>query len=380
MARQFVQRGSVTLSQIDLVLRTAGIAVLLLMALLLARDALAQLAGWLLALFAVATAAYLAWSAPGAAAAMPDWLHWPLLLLAQANPVLFYLAARAMFDDGFRLLPRHALLLAAMVGLGLFCIVPPDWSSPTALMLGGNLRRLATIALVALAIFVALRGRTGDLLAGRMRFRFFFALGVGLYSIAIAVAEIFFFPQGMSEIAGAVNAGAIAVLAAGFFFALFSLSAAGALAPQVSPARAAVPALPQANEDEAVLAALKAAMERDRLYRDEGLSIGGLAARLDMPEYRLRRAINQQLGFRNFSAYVNQWRLAEIKAALADPAQRQVSITTMALDAGFASLGPFNRAFKAETGLTPSDFRRQALSGSGDGAIDQEHAPVLAES
>ena len=46
-----------TLSQIDLVLRTAGIAVLLLMALLLARDALAQLAGWLLALFAVATMA-----------------------------------------------------------------------------------------------------------------------------------------------------------------------------------------------------------------------------------------------------------------------------------------------------------------------------------
>ena len=29
-----------------------------------------------------------------------------------------------------------------------------------------------------------------------------------------------------------------------------------------------------------------------------------------------------------------------------------------ALDAGFRSLGPFNRAFKTETGVTPSEFRR----------------------
>jgi AraC-like DNA-binding protein len=40
-------------------------------------------------------------------------------------------------------------------------------------------------------------------------------------------------------------------------------------------------------------------------------------------------------------------------------------VLTIALDAGFSSLGPFNRAFKAETGVTPSEYRRQAL-GSGE--------------
>jgi len=39
-----------------------------------------------------------------------------------------------------------------------------------------------------------------------------------------------------------------------------------------------------------------------------------------------------------------------------------VPISTIALDAGFQSLGPFNRAFKTETGLTPSEFRAQALT------------------
>jgi AraC-like DNA-binding protein len=31
---------------------------------------------------------------------------------------------------------------------------------------------------------------------------------------------------------------------------------------------------------------------------------------------------------------------------------------TIAMDAGFQSLGPFNRAFKALTGVTPTEYRR----------------------
>ena len=39
------------------------------------------------------------------------------------------------------------------------------------------------------------------------------------------------------------------------------------------------------------------------------------------------------------------------------PTQAGVPILTIALDFGFQSLGPFNRAFKADTGLTPTEFR-----------------------
>jgi len=35
---------------------------------------------------------------------------------------------------------------------------------------------------------------------------------------------------------------------------------------------------------------------------------------------------------------------------------------TIAMDAGFQSLGPFNRAFKAATDLTPTEFRRLAMA------------------
>ncbi|MGY4303647.1 AraC-like DNA-binding protein [Bradyrhizobium sp. USDA 4369] len=80
-----------------------------------------------------------------------------------------------------------------------------------------------------------------------------------------------------------------------------------------------------------------------------------------MPEYRLRQAINEGLSHRNFNAFLNRYRLEDAKAALSDPGQRDVPILTIAIDAGFQSIGPFNRAFKAATAMTPSEFRRQAL-------------------
>jgi AraC-like DNA-binding protein len=103
-------------------------------------------------------------------------------------------------------------------------------------------------------------------------------------------------------------------------------------------------------------------MADERVYRHDNLTIGTLATKLRIPEYRLRRLINQKLGYRNFNAFLNNHRIEEAKAALADPAQAEVPVITIAIDAGFQSLGPFNRAFKAMTGVTPSEYRRLKAS------------------
>jgi AraC-like DNA-binding protein len=121
-----------------------------------------------------------------------------------------------------------------------------------------------------------------------------------------------------------------------------------------------------------LLAALRKLIDHDKVYREPDLSIASLARKLDIPEYRLRRLINEQLGHRNFSAFINGYRLMEVETALGDPAQADVPILTIALDAGFGSIGPFNRAFKAHTGLTPSEYRRARL----DGAECAEPSPI----
>ena len=104
-------------------------------------------------------------------------------------------------------------------------------------------------------------------------------------------------------------------------------------------------------------------MAEERAYRAEGFSITALAARLGEPEYRVRRAINGEMGHRNFTAFLNGFRLDEVRAALADRAQREVPILTIALDAGFGSLGPFNRAFRDAEGMTPTEYRAARLAG-----------------
>jgi AraC-like DNA-binding protein len=108
-------------------------------------------------------------------------------------------------------------------------------------------------------------------------------------------------------------------------------------------------------------------MAEERVYRQEGLTIGALATKLGVQEYRLRQAINEGLGYRNFNAFLNSYRLGEAKAALADPDQIAVPVLTVAMDAGFQSLGPFNRAFKADTGTTPTEFRRNVWGGLSNG-------------
>jgi AraC-like DNA-binding protein len=123
------------------------------------------------------------------------------------------------------------------------------------------------------------------------------------------------------------------------------------------------PAAADAAEDR-LAETLQRVMASERPYRTEELTVARLAARLQVPEYRLRRLINQRLGHRNFNAFVNGFRLDDARAALADPTQREMPVLTIALDAGFQSIGPFNRAFKAATGLTPTEFRRQQLADS----------------
>lgn len=112
--------------------------------------------------------------------------------------------------------------------------------------------------------------------------------------------------------------------------------------------------------DLSLVTALEELMRHEKLYRTPSLRISSLATSLRVPEYRLRQLLNYGLGYRNFNAYISHWRISEAKDALRDPSQLEVPISTIAIDSGFHSLAPFNRAFKGETGMTPSEYRAEA--------------------
>jgi AraC-like DNA-binding protein len=102
----------------------------------------------------------------------------------------------------------------------------------------------------------------------------------------------------------------------------------------------------------------------DGAYRTSGLTIAGLADQLGTPEHRLRSLINRRMGHRNFSAFLNRYRIEEAREKLTSRDQVDLPVLTIAIDLGYNSLPTFNRAFRNETGTTPSEFRRLAISDS----------------
>lgn len=357
------------MSTIEAGLRGGGITVLLLLVLFGWRDARQVAAGRYWVLFALCGAGYLVESAPGLVFIEPAWVI-PLRLLSIATPAVFQLWASAAFDDSFKPSWLAWLPSAAMLALGGWAIAAHQWL-PWRVVQG------AALLLVCVGVWQVLGGREGDLVEGRRRFRLILAVVAGLAIAGITVLGALSNTQirGYGSIASAAVVLVLAVISATLRLGLrlrpdLAIEPSGASDATVpdTPANPAVAAIDP--EERGLLERLRRLLEEERIYREEGLGIAGLAARLGLPEYRLRRLINQRLGHRNFTSFINGYRLEETIAALADPAQAQVPILTIALDAGFQSIGPFNRAFKAQTGMTPTDFRRERLANGAQNAAE----------
>jgi AraC-like DNA-binding protein len=72
--------------------------------------------------------------------------------------------------------------------------------------------------------------------------------------------------------------------------------------------------------------------------------------------------IHSGLGYRNFAAFLNGYRLSHAKALLANPDRARDTVLAIAHEAGFASLPTFNRVFKDAEGQTPTEFREASLA------------------
>jgi AraC-like DNA-binding protein len=77
-------------------------------------------------------------------------------------------------------------------------------------------------------------------------------------------------------------------------------------------------------------------------------------------EYKVRRLINGELGFRNFNDFLNKYRVNDACEILNDPSQNRKTILEIAYSLGYQSIGPFNKAFKELKETTPTVFRKAA--------------------
>ena len=116
------------------------------------------------------------------------------------------------------------------------------------------------------------------------------------------------------------------------------------------------------EEEHAIAQRMLQQLLDQRWYLQADLKVAGLAALLGVAEYKVSRAITLVLGVANFNQFINRYRIEHAQRLLADAANTHWPILVIGLESGFASLGPFNRAFKAMVGSTPSEFRSACIA------------------
>lgn len=101
---------------------------------------------------------------------------------------------------------------------------------------------------------------------------------------------------------------------------------------------------------------IKKAYECDEVFRDEKLTMRTLAQQLNIPNHHLSQTINDQLG-KSFFDLTNFYRIEAAKKRLSSEAETRVS--EIFYEVGFNSKAAFYRAFKKQTGLSPTEYRKQ---------------------
>ncbi len=101
---------------------------------------------------------------------------------------------------------------------------------------------------------------------------------------------------------------------------------------------------------------VKQAMEQEKLYHEPSLTVAALATHVGSQEYLVRRAINKHMGYRNFSDFLNHYRISETSLLLTSSDE---PISNIGLDVGYTSLSSFYKAFKTRYAMTPRQYRAQ---------------------
>ncbi len=99
---------------------------------------------------------------------------------------------------------------------------------------------------------------------------------------------------------------------------------------------------------------LESQMKQEKWFLEPRLSLHDLATALGSNETYVSRTINQGLGM-SFNQYINQWRIEFSQQLLQ---QSKSSVLNSALQSGFNSKATFNRVFKEQLGMTPSQYKK----------------------
>ena len=250
---------------------------------------------------------------------------------------------------------EHCQIPAWMLALVAFSMLASLYFQFTKVGLPGSpwwLHSLKAL-IAAIAMFIVWRGRDNDLVELRSKVRNVFIFALALMTFVIISVEVLtgFNPPLKLDLISVLT---IFVFSLAFNYFFIKLNPSAQLM--------SLPAPVITETDDPLITQLLERMRTERLYADHDLRVGTLASMMNIPEYKLRNKINQQLGYRNFNQFVNHYRIEEAGVKLRE--DTRIPVLTVALDVGFRSISSFNSAFQAQFGVSPTKYRAEVLTES----------------
>lgn len=342
----------------DTLVRYSSITILMVLVLLLVRDARQHQAARFAALVALSVAALLL-TTPYPQLELPPIPHTILRFVDAPSIAFIWWFGRSLFEDDFKLGWREwAGWLLVFLPTVVYRLNELGYLQMN-LDLCLYFSAAVSTALMLHLIWLVTHGRKDDVIEARRKFRFAFVLGLVAATLSIVLSERLFSPRYDIELS-TFRSLVTLPLAIWALLSLVRVTPEKLAFAETLPSRALQPKVDE--NDSALHASLRRLMEEDKFYQQAGLTIRQLAERLKCPEHRLRALINKGLGYRNFSRFINEYRVQAVQQAMQADVHRKTPILTMALNVGFNSLAPFNRAFRDIVGITPTAYRETLAS------------------
>jgi AraC-like DNA-binding protein len=282
----------------------------------------------------------------------------PLFILALTGsiciPVIFFLLTKAIFDDHFK--PSYLIIVwFALEIIPHYWIYLKGFVSVSCLtqQISNVVAEIISIGFVLAALYTAIKTRKADLIESRLRFRNIFIMTTAaLIGITLIVESLPIAKESIDSLQ-ILQRSSILVLTVFFLLSNFEIKA-GFFFRELPKEK------PVILEDSQLRKKLESLIHENKIYRNEGITIRQLAEIMSEQEYKVRRLINGELGFRNFNDFINKYRVAEASEILSDPTQNRKTILEIAFSLGYQSIGPFNKAFKELKDTTPTAYRKAA--------------------
>lgn len=106
---------------------------------------------------------------------------------------------------------------------------------------------------------------------------------------------------------------------------------------------------------------IKNVIFKEKMFLNSNLNLTHIAEKFDLNESYLSQIFNKN-SKENLTTFINSLRVEESKKLLINKNYNSYNIVSIGLETGFNSKSVFYNAFKKETGLTPTQYRKQNMS------------------